>query len=80
MIKLDISTIIFFYTLFSAIIILIIWVIAGYKAIKKVAPKYADYLWKCTVCANTYIDSKHVDMSSCPLCGSYNKREDSVVG
>lgn len=80
MIKLDISTVIFFYTLFSGIVILILWIVSGYKGIKKASPKYADYLWKCTVCANTYIDSKHVDVSACPLCGSYNKREDSVVG
>ena len=80
MIKLDITTLLFFYILFSVIIILVIWMVFGYRELKKVAPKYTEYVWKCTVCAHTYVDSKHVDISACPLCGSYNKREDSVVG
>ena len=75
MIRLDISTLTFFYTLFSAVIILIIWAIFGYRAIKRPAAKEADGVWKCSVCYNTYIDSKDEEMSVCPLCGSYNKRE-----
>ena len=80
MILLDITTFIFLYTLCSSIIIFVIWIIFGYRELKKVAPKYTDYVWKCSVCSHTYIDSKHIDMSACPLCGSYNRREDSVVG
>ena len=80
MIKLDITTFIAIYAFFSVIVIFIVWIIFGYKEMKKVAPKYTDYVWKCQVCTHTYIDSKHVDMSICPVCGSYNKRDDSVVG
>ena len=75
MIRLSISALIFFYTIFSVIIILVIWIVFGYKGMRRVAPKDVDYIWKCSVCYNTYIDSKHEDISVCPLCGSYNKRE-----
>jgi len=35
-----------------------------------------DNIWKCSVCSNDYVDSKHEDISVCPLCGSYNKKEE----
>lgn len=75
MIKIDISLLIFFYIFFSAIIILFVWVIAGYREKKDISPKDIEYIWKCKVCSNVYIDSRHEDMSECPLCGSYNKRD-----
>ncbi len=75
MIKLDISTLVFFYILLSAIIILVIWLIGGYKGTKRFSAKDVDYIWKCSVCSHVYVASKHEDMSVCPLCGSYNKRE-----
>ncbi len=75
MIKLNISNLIFLYTFFSVIIILIIWVVAGYRTMKIFSPKEVSYIWKCAVCAHVYVDSVHEDISMCPLCGSYNKRE-----
>ena len=76
MIKLDISNLIFFYTFFSVIIILIIWVFFGYKGSGRPTGKDMDYTWKCSVCSHAYIDSKHDEISVCPLCGSYNKKEE----
>jgi hypothetical protein len=75
MIKLDFSTFIFLYVLFSVVGILILWVVLGYKRIKRPKAIEPDYIWKCTVCFNDYIDSRHEDLSVCPVCGSYNKRE-----
>ncbi|MCX5677864.1 MAG: hypothetical protein NTY76_02030 [Candidatus Omnitrophica bacterium] len=75
MIKLTISNIIFLYALFSVIIILIVWIVSGYRQTKRVLPKEVEHIWKCSICFNTYVDSKHDDISVCPLCGSYNKRE-----
>ncbi len=76
MIKLDISSLIFFYTLFSGVIILIIWIAAGYRSKKRDFSRDIDYIWKCSVCYHGYVDSKHEDISVCPLCGSYNKKMD----
>ncbi|MFA6141726.1 MAG: hypothetical protein WC738_00330 [Candidatus Omnitrophota bacterium] len=74
MIKLDISDLIFFYTLFSAVVILVFWIAGGYRRKRDVSSREVDYIWKCSVCSNVYVDSKYEDMSKCPLCGSYNKR------
>jgi hypothetical protein len=78
MLKLHITTVIFFYILFSAFILLVIWAISGYKGLRSVSPKDIEYIWKCSVCLNTYIDSRSDDISLCPLCGSYNKKPGEV--
>ena len=75
MIRLDISSLIFFYTLFSAIVILVVWIIGSYGRRNKIFSRDVDYIWKCQVCANIYVDSTYEDLSKCPLCGSFNKRE-----
>lgn len=75
MIKLDIGTLILVYILFSVIIILISWLFFSYKKSRRPLVKDVDYIWKCSVCLNTYIDSRHEDISICPMCGSYNKKE-----
>lgn len=74
MIKLDITTLIFLYILFSVISLLVIWIIYGYIGVRRFLPKDVRYIWKCSVCSHIYVDSKHEDMSVCPLCGSYNKK------
>ncbi|OGW84433.1 MAG: hypothetical protein A2987_02440 [Omnitrophica bacterium RIFCSPLOWO2_01_FULL_45_10] len=76
MIQLDISALIFLYIFLSVIIILILWALIGYRTTKRFPPKEVDYLWKCSVCLNIYVDSKHENISRCPLCGSYNERSD----
>jgi Zn finger protein HypA/HybF involved in hydrogenase expression len=75
MIRLTVSWLIFFYILFSVIVILFVWIIANYRERKEVALRDIDNIWKCSVCSNDYVDSKHEDISICPLCGSYNKKE-----
>ncbi len=81
MIHLDIAALIFCYILFSSIIIFIFWLMFGYKGIKKgYSRKDTDYIWKCSVCLHIYVDSRHEDISTCPLCGSYNKRDESKKG
>lgn len=75
MIKLELNTLIFIYILFCVIGVFIIWAIFGYKGIKRPAAGEMDYIWKCSVCLNDYIDSKHDDISICPVCSSYNKKE-----
>jgi rRNA maturation endonuclease Nob1 len=76
MVKLTINSLIFIYTLCSVIVLLIIWIISSYKGRKWIGTKEADYIWRCSVCFNNYVDSKHEDISVCPLCGSYNKKEE----
>lgn len=76
MIRLTVSWLIFFYTLCSVIVILFVWIISNSREKKKVVLRDIDNIWKCSACSNDYVDSKHEDISVCPLCGSYNKKEE----
>lgn len=78
MIKLSLAALAFFYVLCSAIIVLMIWIISGYRRTRRFTGKDISYIWKCSVCSHEYIDSKHDDVSACPLCGSYNKKEPKI--
>lgn len=31
-------------------------------------------IWFCSICAYTYVNTKEDFISTCPRCGSYNKR------
>lgn len=75
MIKLDIASLIFFYIILSTIIILIAWLFFSYKKMKRPLIKDADYIWRCSVCFHGYVDSRHEDISVCPLCGSFNDKK-----
>lgn len=77
MIRIDITTLVFFYILFSVVGILAVWSILGYRSMRSGRERQdnnIEQLWKCSICFHTYIDSLHDDISICPLCGSYNKR------
>jgi hypothetical protein len=76
MIRIDITTLVFVYILFSVIAIFIVWAVLGYRKFREVTPdsKRIEGAWKCSICFYTYIDSLHDDISVCPMCGSYNKR------
>ncbi len=76
MIKLTVSWLMFFYILSSVIIMLFIWVMTNYSQRKKLVLRDIDNIWKCSVCFNDYVDSRREDISVCPLCGSYNKKEE----
>lgn len=75
MITLDISIAIFLYLLFGGVSILLLWVFYGYRKKQIVFKKDIEYMWKCTTCANLYIDSKDTKISKCPQCGFLNKRD-----
>lgn len=80
MIKLTVSQLIFFYTLSSVIIILLIWIISNYRVRRGLTDQDIHDIWKCSVCFHQYVDSKHEEISVCPQCGSYNKRENEKRG
>ena len=79
MIRIDIATLVFFYILGSVVSIFIVWAVLGYRKMRSVSGSAgsADLIWKCSICFHDYIDSLHDDISVCPLCGSYNKRNSS---
>lgn len=76
MIKLDISMALFFYLLFTAIAILVLWAFFDFGTHLKTFNSDEKYIWHCAICTLTYIDSRHDEISKCPRCGSFNQRVD----
>ncbi len=75
MIKLDISTFVSLHIFVSVIVVLIFWIFFETRAkIKGLSPD-DKYTWRCNICLNVYIDSISDDISTCPNCGSYIKKE-----
>lgn len=74
MIKLDISMALFLYLLGTVVFILFIWAFFDFGTRLKTFSSDEKYIWHCTICSFTYIDSRHEDISKCPRCNSYNER------
>ena len=63
------------------LIVFILWIFLERKAaLPKFVREEAD-VWECSICAYTYVDSTHHEISQCPQCKSYNKKslEDRLV-
>ena len=73
MINLDFSLGVALYLLLILNAVLIIWVSSG-KPKDKDLTLDARFIWFCSVCAYTYINTKEDVISTCPRCGSFNKK------
>lgn len=74
MFRLDISTAVFIYLMSSLLIIFFLWIFFEKKAaLPKFVREEAD-VWECAICAHTYVDSQHQEISQCPQCKSFNKK------
>ncbi|MDD4202042.1 MAG: hypothetical protein PHQ52_01070 [Candidatus Omnitrophica bacterium] len=74
MLKVNISTAIFLYLFFNVILVLGYWLFSGYKRKEIVLRSDNDYMWKCHICANVYVDSKDDEFSKCPQCETLLKK------
>ncbi len=77
----DISTAVFIYLMSSLLVIFFLWIFFEKKSIlPKFVREEAD-VWECAICAHTYVDSEHREISQCPQCKSYNKKlpEDRLI-
>ena len=79
MIKIDISLAISLYLLFTVIIVLIAWSFYEYHWKIKKYSSDKRFIWQCSVCCYTYIDSTHDAYSVCPQCASYNERKADIA-
>ncbi|MGH7198569.1 MAG: hypothetical protein ACREH5_07520 [Candidatus Omnitrophota bacterium] len=74
MFRVDVSTAVFLYLMSSLFAIFLLWILFEGKAIlPKFVREEAD-VWECSICAYTYVDSTHREISQCPQCKSYNKK------
>jgi rubredoxin len=74
MFRLDISMMVFLYVMSSLLVIFLSWILFERRsALPKFMREEAD-VWECSICAYTYVDSTHHEISQCPQCKSYNKK------
>ncbi|MFA5357104.1 MAG: hypothetical protein WC301_06895 [Candidatus Omnitrophota bacterium] len=73
MINVDFSLAVSLYILIVLNAILVVWIL-GRKQKDKDLTLDDKYIWFCSVCAYTYINTKEDSFSVCPRCGSYNKK------
>ena len=78
MIKVDISMALFLYLLCSAVFMLIAWSFFDFGTKLKTFSSDEKFIWHCSICSFTYIDSRHEELSRCPRCGSYNQRVENT--
>ncbi|MBI4353577.1 MAG: hypothetical protein HY593_06615 [Candidatus Omnitrophica bacterium] len=75
MFHLDVSTLVFLYVMSSLLVVFVLWIFfERVAALPKFVREEAD-VWECSICAYTYVDSTHHEISQCPRCKSYNKKE-----
>jgi predicted Zn-ribbon and HTH transcriptional regulator len=73
MINLDFSLAIALFNILILATILILWIFSKKQKDKDLTldPKF---IWYCSVCTYTYINTKEEIISLCPRCGNYNKK------
>jgi len=78
MISIDFSLAIALYTIFVLVAVLAVWMFAKMEE-KKDQTLDPRFIWFCSVCTYTYINTKQDKISTCPRCGSYNRKEAEAV-
>lgn len=73
MISLDFSLALAIYLSAFAGVFFFVWFF-GKKDKDKELSLDERFIWFCSVCTYTYIDTKQEVISSCPRCGSFNKK------
>ncbi len=78
MIKLEFSAAVALYLSLTALALIFYWLF--FEKPKDMSNKSVSdrNVWRCSICAYFYIDSKHSTISVCPRCGSYNKKEEAI--
>jgi hypothetical protein len=74
MIRLDFYSAVGLYIFLFLGIILIIWLISR-RDKEQDLNLDSRFLWFCSVCTYTYVNTKEEKISACPRCGSYNKKD-----
>ncbi|MDD4980864.1 MAG: hypothetical protein PHC54_06345 [Candidatus Omnitrophica bacterium] len=73
MINLDFSLAVSLYIFFVLNITLLIWLFSRKQKDKDLSLDH-KFIWFCSVCTYTYVNTKEDLISLCPRCGSYNKK------
>ena len=74
MINIDFSFGITIYMIIVVNVILLIWFFDKNRQKKKDLSLDERFIWFCSICTYTYVNTKEEVISICPRCGNYNKR------
>jgi rubrerythrin len=58
----------------SLLAVFFLWIFFERKVILPKFVRPEAVVWECSICAYTYVDSTHDEISQCPRCKSYNKK------
>lgn len=73
MIRVDFYLGVALYILFCLAGVFIAWVFSRRQKNKDLTLRL-EFIWFCSICSYTYINTKEGMISVCPRCGSYNKK------
>lgn len=73
MIQLDFSIAVALYLILLFVLVFVSWLFGRRQKEKELSldPKF---IWFCSVCAYTFVNTREDTISVCPRCGSYNKK------
>jgi hypothetical protein len=71
---LDFSWALSFLTASGLLVTVAVWLRQSASGSEKSRILDPKYVWVCSVCTYNYVNTKEESISSCPRCGSYNKR------
>ena len=73
MINLDFYLAVSLYIIVLLTSVLLYWLFSRSQKYKELSLD-PQFIWYCSVCTYTYINTKEDRLSTCPRCGSYNKK------
>jgi rRNA maturation endonuclease Nob1 len=78
-IKIEFSLAVALYLILTTCFVLMILIFKNRKDPKQFSSE-KFFLLQCSICTYIYVDSRHANISQCPRCGSYNKKEEQEKG
>ena len=78
MIRIEFSIAVALYIILTACLLLLLLIFENRKD-SKLFSSEKNFLWQCFICTYVYVDSRHTNISQCPRCGSYNKKEERIA-
>jgi rubrerythrin len=73
MISIDFSLAVSLYLFFIILAINLFWLLSKNKKDKDLSLD-ERFIWFCSVCTYNYVNTREESISTCPRCGSYNKK------
>lgn len=74
MINVDFSWALALYIVLFLAAAFAVWFLSSRKQEDKDLSLNPKFIWHCSVCTYTYINTREEMISVCPRCGSYNKK------